>query len=222
MAGAGSWLRLSSWHHQPCAADGGWRLQAGFEDPRVVEASEVVVHDPQLSGLLGSARFYSITFRLFKLPGLDAWCEDYGQTATYKGTLPGCPEAYTLDAGHVFPVGKEVRVCSNTAAMLQRSWLGPHFEVAGDTSHHRGMFCSTNECALSAAAVAAMVAAQGGSSAVGGCCPPASNAGCCPAPPASTNGGCCPAPSASRNSGCCPAPPASTNGGCKPNGKGCC
>jgi hypothetical protein len=209
-------------------------VQAGFEDPRVVEASEVVVHDPQLSGLLGSAAFYSITFRLFKLPGLDAWSEDYGQAATYKGSLPGCGEAYTLDAGHVFRVGESVRVCRNTAAMLQRSWLGPHFEVTGDTSHHRGMFCTANECSLSAASVATMVAAQAGSSGAGGCCPPASTGGCCPpvaaskgngccpAPPAATNGGCCPAPPASRNSGCCPAPPASSNGGsCKPSG-GCC
>lgn len=30
--------------------------------------------------------FFSITYRLFKLPDLETECEDYGQVAYYKGT----------------------------------------------------------------------------------------------------------------------------------------
>lgn len=38
---------------------------------------------------VGNIRFYSITFRLFKLPGLlEPDCEDYGQVAVYKAS--GC------------------------------------------------------------------------------------------------------------------------------------
>ena len=40
--------------------------------------------------MLGGAKFFSVTFRLFKLPArLEPDCEDYGQAATYKGTVPG-------------------------------------------------------------------------------------------------------------------------------------
>ena len=36
---------------------------------------------------MGNIRFYSITFRLFKLPGLlEPDCEEYGQFVTYKVT----------------------------------------------------------------------------------------------------------------------------------------
>lgn len=35
--------------------------------------------------MVGNISFYSITYRLFKLPGLlEPNCEDYGQRATYK------------------------------------------------------------------------------------------------------------------------------------------
>ncbi len=40
--------------------------------------------------------------RLFKLPGrLETLCEDYGQVATYLGTLPGHKHRYALDDHHV-------------------------------------------------------------------------------------------------------------------------
>lgn len=42
------------------------------------------VTDPELSELLGAAKFFSITYRLFKVPGrLETLCEDYGQAAKY-------------------------------------------------------------------------------------------------------------------------------------------
>lgn len=42
------------------------------------------VTDPQLSELLGGGKFFSITYRLFKVPGrLETSCEDYGQAAKY-------------------------------------------------------------------------------------------------------------------------------------------
>jgi arsenite methyltransferase len=115
---------------------------AGFEDPRqLAPPSEIEVHDPELKALLGEARFYSITYRLFKVPErLESLCEDYGQAARYKGTIPGSKHSYTLDDHHVFETGKWYEVCGNTASMVGETWLAPHFEVIGDRSVHYGLF----------------------------------------------------------------------------------
>jgi hypothetical protein len=46
---------------------------------------EIIVKDPVLKQLCGAARFYSITYRCFKLPDqLETLCEDYGQVAYYQ------------------------------------------------------------------------------------------------------------------------------------------
>lgn len=58
----------------------------GFTDPRKLSVEPIEVRDEALREVLGEARFYSITYRLFKLPGhLEDLCEDYGQVAVYKG-----------------------------------------------------------------------------------------------------------------------------------------
>ena len=58
---------------------------AGFPDPRVLSQSPIQVTDPELADIVGNAQFYSITYRLFKLPDqLESLCEDYGQYAVYK------------------------------------------------------------------------------------------------------------------------------------------
>ena len=46
--------------------------------------SAVQVLDPELRQLLGEARFFAITYRLFKLAGVETTCEDYGQACRYK------------------------------------------------------------------------------------------------------------------------------------------
>jgi arsenite methyltransferase len=133
--------------------------KAGFEDPRRLATPTVIdVHDPELKNLLGDATFYSITFRLFKIPGrLESLCEDYGQACKYKGTIPGSKFSFTLDDHHVFQAGKWYEVCGNTSAMVGESWLGKHFEIIGDRSTHYGVFaCGTAPKAVNA------VAAPGG------------------------------------------------------------
>ena len=37
--------------------------QVGFSDPRVLAAEPIEVHDAELEGVLGGAKFYSVTFR---------------------------------------------------------------------------------------------------------------------------------------------------------------
>ena len=115
---------------------------AGFVDPRRFATPETIdVKDPELQRILGEAKFTSVTYRLFKLPGrLETMCEDYGQAARYKGTMSGAPHACVLDDHHVFETGKWYEVCGNTAAMVGESWMRKHFEVIGDRNVHYGLF----------------------------------------------------------------------------------
>ena len=58
---------------------------AGFEQPVVLQKSPIAINDSRMRALLGNAQVFSITYRLFKLPGLlEPQSEDYGQIATYK------------------------------------------------------------------------------------------------------------------------------------------
>lgn len=64
---------------------------AGFEYPVVLHKAPIEINDPDMRALLGNARFCSITYRLFKLPGLlESACEDYGQVAVYKVCIQSC------------------------------------------------------------------------------------------------------------------------------------
>lgn len=118
--------------------------QVGFTDPRQLSIAPIEVTDAGLNELLGEAKFYSITYRCFKLPNhLETLCEDYGQVAYYRGTIPSHPHTYALDDHHVFETNRPMLVCGNTAAMVGESWLRPHFEVVGNTTTHYGLFdCS--------------------------------------------------------------------------------
>lgn len=59
--------------------------KAGFADPRILSCNEINIHNSEMKDLIGNARFYSITVRLFKLEGmLEPACEDYGQIAIYQ------------------------------------------------------------------------------------------------------------------------------------------
>ncbi|CAG9466402.1 unnamed protein product [Pedinophyceae sp. YPF-701] len=116
----------------------------GFADPRVLSAAPIEVTDPELKAVVGEAEFYSITYRLFKAPGLlEDKCEDYGQYAVYRGSVEGSESAYVLDDHHKFEKGKPMLVCGNTAAMVGEngvSWLAKHFDVVGDRTTHYGLF----------------------------------------------------------------------------------
>jgi arsenite methyltransferase len=119
------------------------RLMAGMgcADVREVSNHPVELLDPEIEEKIGMVRFHSRTFRVFKLP-LEDRCEDYGQVACYRGTIPGHPHAFDLDDHHHFERGRPIRVCGNTARMLSLTRLAPHFEVDGDESVHYGLFSS--------------------------------------------------------------------------------
>jgi len=119
--------------------------QSGFADPRLVTDRPVSVDDPRLAERVGNIRFFSATYRLFKLAGLETACEDYGQSARYRGTVPHHHDRLVLDKHHVFQTGKTEPVCGNTFRMLSESRLAAAFDFDGDTSTHFGIFtgCGT-------------------------------------------------------------------------------
>jgi len=114
--------------------------KAGFLDPRSVENKPVTVENNELEEKLGDHKFFSVTYRLFKLPNLESDCEDYGQAIAYKGTIEGKPNSYNLDDHHPFPKGKVMSVCGNTYMMLKDTRLAKHFDFYGSFDTHFGIF----------------------------------------------------------------------------------
>jgi arsenite methyltransferase len=120
------------------------RLLAGVGcvDARVTARSEIAIEDPEVERRIGMVGFSSVTVRAFKLPFEDR-CEDYGQVATYRGTIAEHPHAFALDDHHILETGRPMLVCGNTADMLSATRYAPHFTVTGDKSVHHGPFACT-------------------------------------------------------------------------------
>lgn len=118
---------------------------AGFVDPRIVTDRPLGVTDELLASKLGEAKFYSATYRLFKVDELEPNCEDYGQAVIYKGGIEHAEHAYLLDKHHRIERGKVFPVCGNTWHMLKQSRFAAYFDFIGDFSHHYGIFegCGT-------------------------------------------------------------------------------
>lgn len=113
---------------------------AGFVDPRIVTNRPLEITDEALKAKLGRAKFYSATYRLFRLNSLEPGSEDYGQAAIYKGGLVEQPDIFVLDQHHQFDRGKVVPVSGNTWRMLKETRFKPYFEFVGDFSTHYGAF----------------------------------------------------------------------------------
>ena len=111
-----------------------------FADPRLVSARPIDVSDARLAERLGAARFFSATYRLFKINDLESACEDYGQAVIYRGTIPNCAHQFVLDNHHAIETGKVFPVCGNTWRMLHETRFKEHFEFIGDFRRHYGLF----------------------------------------------------------------------------------
>ena len=138
------------------------RLMAatGWADFRLLSRRTIAIGHPYAELLVGDTTFWSMTVRAFKLAGLEDCCEDYGQVATYLGTMPDWPNAFVLDDHHRFIAGKPMLVCGNTAAMVGESRFGRHFRVDGSRAVHFGRF----DCSPPG------VGAEGGAAPASGCC----------------------------------------------------
>jgi SAM-dependent methyltransferase len=123
--------------------------KTGFADPRIVSQRPIDVSNTGLRDRVGNIRFFSVTYRLWKIEGLEYACEDYGHIAVYKGGISETPFRFTLDGAHVFELNRPERVCGNTALMLSHTRLKDHFEVTGNFDRHFGAFrdCETAACA---------------------------------------------------------------------------
>ncbi|MBX9925965.1 MAG: methyltransferase domain-containing protein [Hyphomicrobiaceae bacterium] len=118
--------------------------RAGFLDPRLVTSRPLEITNAAVQAKLGAIKFYSATYRLFKLDQLESSSEDYGHAVVYKGTIPEQPDAFELDAHNRMARGKPTAVCGNTWRMLSATRFAPHFEFSGDYSTHRGAFMRSN------------------------------------------------------------------------------
>jgi arsenite methyltransferase len=114
--------------------------QAGFADPRLVEDRPLTIDNPAIQKRLGNIRFFSATYRLFKLDALEPACEDYGQAVIYQGTIEDHPDTFRLDKHHLMESHKVFPVCGNTWRMLHDSRFKPHFKFIGNWDRHYGIF----------------------------------------------------------------------------------
>jgi len=114
--------------------------KSGFTDPRAVENKPITIDNKTLEEKVGLIRFFSVTYRLFKLEGLESDCEDYGQAVAYKGSIEGEGAAFDLDDHHHFPAGKIMTVCGNTYKMLNETRFKKHFHFYGNWNTHYGIF----------------------------------------------------------------------------------
>ncbi|MCW9034386.1 MAG: methyltransferase domain-containing protein [Rhodospirillales bacterium] len=114
--------------------------RTGFKDPRLVEDRPLTIDNEAIQQKLGNIDFYSATYRLFKLTGLEHACEDYGQAVIYKGGIPYCDETFELDGHHIIEKGKVFPVCGNTYRMLNETRFQPYFDFLGTWNTHFGIF----------------------------------------------------------------------------------
>lgn len=112
----------------------------GFGDPRCVSTSNISIEDKRIINVVGNINYYSVTYRLMKLPSLESDCEDYGQAVRYKGTISHEKDTFVLDDHHIFETGKIYTVCGNTFMMLHNTRFNDHFDFWGDFSTHYGIF----------------------------------------------------------------------------------
>ncbi len=114
--------------------------RSGFADPRLVEDRPLGINNPDISQMLAPAQFFSATYRLFKIDGLEPACEDYGQAVIYRGGVDGSEQVFVLDGHHKIEKGRVFPVCGNTWRMLAESRFAPYFEFIGNFDVHYGIF----------------------------------------------------------------------------------
>jgi SAM-dependent methyltransferase len=143
--------------------------KSGFLDPRLVEDSVITIQNKAMEEKINSyspmLKFFSATYRLFKLDDLESHCEDYGQAVVYKGTIQRSEGAFKLDGHHLIETGKVFPVCGNTWRMLRDTRFKDHFDFIGNFDRHYGIY---DGCGTSLPYSSANMASECAPS--GGCC----------------------------------------------------
>jgi len=135
-----------------------YAVAAGFCEPRILAVSPIEIYDDSLNQLVGDAKFFSITYRLFKLDvdlpaatgtaasvaastqaesvALATPSCDVPKAVCYKGSIQGMEDSYMLDLDTTFATGEPLRVDSLTAAVIECGWLRDHFDVTTRGAKH--------------------------------------------------------------------------------------
>ena len=100
-----------------------------------VAVEELHIGDFRIATKLGFATFYSHTVRAVKSPDLEDREENYGQTATYLGTLPENARYFDLTDEVRLIKDRPVAISGNMATMLTQSRYAPHFKVTRRGEH---------------------------------------------------------------------------------------
>lgn len=105
--------------------------RVGFNYYYVAKQSPITVENKAIEEQCGPIKFYSYTIRAYKIPELEDRCEDYGEVATYLGTMgPGYENQFKFDRSHIFKTGEPLRVCRNFSLVLTKCPLfARHFNV---------------------------------------------------------------------------------------------
>lgn len=113
---------------------------AGFTDPRSMKYNPITIENKEVELKCGDIKFFSVTYRLMKIDGLEDECEDFGQAVAYKGGIPNVEGSWNLDDHHNFPIGKIMPVCGNTYLMLYATRFNQYFDFYGTWDTHYGVF----------------------------------------------------------------------------------
>lgn len=115
--------------------------KCGWADFRYMTSSAANVDNPEIEALIGNIQYSSRTIRAFKLPDtVEDICEEYGQTAIYRGGILGCENYFDLDDHHRFYKDLRLDVCGNSCTYVQDTRFGKYFEIFGDRSQHFGAY----------------------------------------------------------------------------------
>lgn len=132
--------------------------RVGFTHYWTVTSRRIDIEDPAIKAMLGPITFLSETIRAFKVVPtsassangsasvgasqttvLEDSSEDYGHTATYRGTLAGFPHAFSLGMGQTFITDQATHIDGNTALVLSQSRYARAFKLSTGKDH-RGPF----------------------------------------------------------------------------------
>ena len=109
----------------------------GMLDPRYPFTFKTPLTSTE-QGLFPDIAFATITSRIMSSEWSEDVCESYGETVTYKGTLPDYPDEFVFDFNIKFPAGKACPVCGNVTSIAAHTRYSQAFDVTGDRGQHIG------------------------------------------------------------------------------------
>lgn len=100
-----------------------------------VSCEELHIGDFRIATKLGCIGFSSRTIRAVKSSNLEDREENYGQTATYLGTLPENKRYFDLSSEVRLIKDRPVAISGNMATVLSESRYAPHFRITERREH---------------------------------------------------------------------------------------